>query len=187
YTAVGFLERVRWWLSETAHGRLHDIDQPLDPLFALSRDRFVLPPAAISAGQELFFGVALSGDSGVPVLLRPLAGLPPDNLDVQRCIATISVVTTRTRHGRIRQLPQNLAELVDSYRELGTELVPLFVAALQELYHRPQSRPFFDCRLMAIVKTPLARDRGASEVTFVKGFLCDSTAKDENAGAIIRH
>jgi integrative and conjugative element protein (TIGR02256 family) len=44
WTSVSVVERVRVWLSDTAHGVLHKDDQPLEPLFLGTSDTIVLPP-----------------------------------------------------------------------------------------------------------------------------------------------
>lgn len=40
---MGFLERIRNWLRLTAIGKLHEDDQPLEPLLPIGPDYVVLP------------------------------------------------------------------------------------------------------------------------------------------------
>ena len=43
WTSAAFVERVRWWLRETAKGTLHQEDQPLEPLLVGNFPPLVLP------------------------------------------------------------------------------------------------------------------------------------------------
>ena len=54
-TPFVLIERVRFWLKETAYGRLHGDDQPLDPVFGLSSNPVVLPPITSSDGRSGLF------------------------------------------------------------------------------------------------------------------------------------
>src|SRR6266571_3008832 len=47
WTAANFIERVRWWLAETAKGTLHGEDQPLEPIL-LGGSIVVLPADLLS-------------------------------------------------------------------------------------------------------------------------------------------
>ena len=43
WNPVRFLERIVWWLEETAHGSLHQPDQPLEPLLFDSYSDLIIP------------------------------------------------------------------------------------------------------------------------------------------------
>ena len=44
WTPHRFVERIREWLAFTARGRLHQDDQPLEPLLLMSQGHIILPP-----------------------------------------------------------------------------------------------------------------------------------------------
>ena len=46
WTPAQFLRRIIWWLEETAHGSLHQPDQPLEPLLFGSHSDLVIPKRA---------------------------------------------------------------------------------------------------------------------------------------------
>ena len=137
-TPFVLVERVRYWLRETAHGRLHAIDQPLDPLFAGSRVKVVMPPGG-ALPDAVYLGFKRSDADDFPILLiepggaaaRRTAGLPS--------FACLSVVTHPVRHGRLRELPSTAWELVEAYEELGIDLLIQLREGAQSLgqRHRP--------------------------------------------------
>ncbi|MEX2148966.1 MAG: Mov34/MPN/PAD-1 family protein [Steroidobacteraceae bacterium] len=51
WTVASFLRRIQWWLEETAHGRLHRVDQPLEQVFFESPHEVVLPPGYLSSDR----------------------------------------------------------------------------------------------------------------------------------------
>lgn len=176
YTGLTYLERVRWWLRESAHGRLHDVDQPLDPLFGMSQSRFILPPGGIGTENRLFVGAVASSRDDSPIILKPLT-VSQGGGPTQSTVATITVVTEPVVQGRIHMLPRTLEDLDITYRHLNVELIPRISDALRELYHATGSS-LLGCRLLMIIITPISRDGGAAEVIAAKGFVTTKTVKD---------
>src|SRR5205823_4548508 len=43
WTPSAFVERIRYWLAETAKGTLHHADQPLEPLLLGTGRRIIIP------------------------------------------------------------------------------------------------------------------------------------------------
>ena len=175
YTGLTYLERIRWWLRESAHGRLHDVDQPLDPLFGRSPYRVLLPPGAFNADNQLFFGGVASSQSGAPIVLEALT-VAPGQAATDRTVATIKVVTQPVVQGRIHMLPNTLEELATTYARLGVDLVPLITQALRDLYNQT-GVALMNSKLLLIVMTPLSRDGGEPEAVATKGFLTTSSVR----------
>ena len=153
WTPAGFVERIRFWLAETAKGTLHQADQPLEPLLFGNGWRIILP-------SDLFADI----DNGLPVRLdvgkanrseecRTLIAERPrekaDSKEPPKFVATAFVAEAQP-HGLIRRSPANLAELhdfllagkLDLLAELRTRMkawdnpklsgaLPIFIVALQ--------------------------------------------------------
>lgn len=120
WTPASFIERVRWWLTETSRGTLHGNDQPLEPILL---DRFpplILPADFLSqlqagAPQRLF--VAARNDHKV---FR--ASREPQQGQAIGFIAA-SVECKPHVHGVIRSRPRSVAAVDDLLKEIGLDLV----------------------------------------------------------------
>jgi hypothetical protein len=181
-TPYVLLERTRRWLSETAYGRLHGDDQPLDPLFGASGWAVVLPsnPAA-----PVVFGVRQSDQSTCPVILMDAEQATRHGLGkTHNGFAVLMLETAALPHGRLRSLPRTMAELLEVYRELGADLTPDLRTQLQGWMATPYlfERPF-----LLVLTTPIERTPGVIGGTARKAFLGASTAQvlAEAMGAVL--
>ncbi len=174
YTALRFIERIRWWLRETAYGRLHGDEQPLDPVFHPTGISFILPPDFFSQPQPAYVGVQASPRAFAPCLLHPinpktLEGLPADE---NKAFAAISIVTPPILHGRMRNIPSSLQELIEAYATLGVDIATPLSEALAALTKVQGHKQLFCRPLLLLVSTPLKRDEGSgSEMTSIKAFI----------------
>jgi len=179
------LERARHWMVETAYGRLHGEDQPLDPLFGASGQPVVMPAAALRNGTALV-GFRRSDAPGAPIILRDAARLKVK--DSPRAMAALVVTSPPLPHGRIRAVPGTVAELLAVFEELQVDLAPLIREPLRAWSQDPANHPQYDRHLLLVVSTPIERRDGVAEIESHKAFLGDFTAGDlaEALGAIIR-
>ena len=153
------LERTRWWLGESAYGRLHRDDQPLDPVFGgrsipiVSLSRF----ADEDNAHVLAFRVEDSDDA--PILMDRIDRLP-ELAGREPGFVCLSVTTPAVRHGRMNALPTTMAQLLDTYRalgvDLGAEMVPHFERWCGEA--NPLER--FKKRGIIRISTPVLRECG---------------------------
>lgn len=126
------IERVRFWMRETAYGRLHGDDQPLDPVIMSTGQVIVLPlPGQAEEASPVFYGFRASDHPGCPAILLPPAAVSVGmRARSKNGFSAIHVTTEPLPNGRIRNYPRNVAELVDIYSELNVDLVPVLRAAL---------------------------------------------------------
>jgi hypothetical protein len=125
WTPAGFVERIRWWLAQTARGTLHGDDQPLEPLLLPSADPIVFPSDLLDdgvAGASGYFDVARVGSGGTMVVRRHHAGgrdgtpaAPP------HLIATVLRAAPST-HGVIRWSPPTLSSLATLLAAVGLDI-----------------------------------------------------------------
>src|SRR6185369_15118377 len=122
WTPTAFIERIRFWLAETAKGTLHQDDQPLEPLLFGSGYHIVLPSdnfqgEADGDFQELKISLAYKGKDCHTLIAEKgqgAEGLP---------YLALSFVADPQMHGAIRHSPQNLRELAEFLKPAGIELI----------------------------------------------------------------
>lgn len=184
YTALGFIERVRWWFGETAYGRLHGDAQPLDPLFQRGGVSLILPRDEIQP-DTLWAAARVCEQDNSPVqLVRVTPATAARFANLQGLYATAFVETGTIAHGRIQEIPFDLAQLLTAYRDSGVEIVGPLGAALLVLSRSSHARFLLDRPLILVVTTPLTRDGVAVETTTVKAFLIPETSAGDIAAAL---
>jgi len=186
-TPYVLLERVRHWLRETAHGRLHGEDQPLDPLFAGSSHTVVLPPDGVREGGILV-GFRRSDDDGCPILLERARSGSASSRVGTATFACLSIVTPPLAHGRIRALPRTVADLMGVYEALGVDLRDLLREGLTAWVKDSALAPLLERQCLLLVTTPIERTSGQVEALATKGFFLEAKAGQlgESLGAVAR-
>jgi hypothetical protein len=185
---VMLIERTRWWLRETAHGRLHGDDQPLDPLFAGNAASVILPELSTELNGKPLVGFKRSNSDHAPILVEnPIQagrfGIPPD----APRFSCIIMQTPPVAHGRLRSFPCNMAELIEVYRQRDIDLVPALTQQFRAWLENETDIVLFQNHCLLIVATPIERTPGQIEKTNIKGFFasCDATTLAEAVGAVI--
>lgn len=171
WTPTAFIERIRFWLTETAKGQLHQVDQPLEPLLFGSGYKLILPADFYSGGTaadatELKVSLATQAEN-CRVLFAERGtgaqGLP---------FAALSFIADPQRHGSIRHAPRNLRELDEFVRPAGISLVERLYEKLSD-WNTPELR---DKKLLILIAFPLTRDeRPVVESTDLWCFLTVSS------------
>ena len=174
------IERIRFWMRETAYGRLHGDDQPLDPVIMSTGQVVVLPlPGEAEEASPVFYGIRASDYPGCPAIL-----LPPAAVSVgmrarrKNGFSAIHVTTEPLSNGRIRNYPRNVAELVDIYSELSVDLVPVLRAAFMAWVSLPDVRDLLQRPCIIVVRTPIRRSDGTVGGASVKAFLTQRKAEE---------
>ncbi len=175
------IERVRFWLRETAYGRLHGEDQPLDPVFLGAITQVILPRDA-DEGADAYIGVRRTDRLDAPIVLLPSARRVPGGI---RPISTIMVKTKALPHGRLREVPVNVAELIEVYADRGVDLLPLLKDSFRAWLPKPDWKELADCECLIVVQTELERAPGKVEGEATKAFftMCKAVELAEQLGA----
>jgi len=119
WTPAGFIERARWWLSETAKGTLHGEDQPLEPILLGDFPPLVLPSnflqtvADTNSPQPLGIELRRSGSREVYVAQPSTPAT---------AFAAIAVTSPPHVHGAIRSHPRNSKRLNEILKGVGLDL-----------------------------------------------------------------
>jgi integrative and conjugative element protein (TIGR02256 family) len=120
WTPAKFVERIRWWLAETAKGTLHGEDQPLEPILLGNFPPLVLPSDFIewagnaNAPRPLDIELRRAGSREVYVAAP---GSP------QTGYAAIGFIAQPHLHGVIRLHPGNLKRLNEILKDVGLDLL----------------------------------------------------------------
>ena len=187
-TPFVLLERVRLWMRETAYGRLHGDEQPMEPLFSKSRGAVVLPDADGVVGLSgLYCGVRASDRPGFPVFLRTW------NADEARRAGNLGfpvlmLVTPALVHGRIQAIPANMAELLACFAELRVDLLGLLRAGIRVWVADGRAVVPMGQSCLVVVRTPIMRSEGMTGRDATKAFMTECTADilAEKLGALLK-
>lgn len=168
YSPDLLVERVRWWLGETAHGELHGKDQPLDPVIAPGICDLILPHDFDPEVQQQFFAFRSSDRALPPVTLVPAN---ENSANWQDSYGTTVLLTKPVPHGSLLDLPRNMAELHETYNQIGIDIKAL----LKEEFHgdlgEGAKQVQINSGLLLIVVTPLLREDGSVGERSTRAYL----------------
>ena len=174
WTTVSIVERVRIWLSETAHGVLHKDDQPLEPLFLGTRDTVVLPAdiyakTALGPTQLLISRVDRKPWGEIYIARYLAAGAQGQGT---RFIAA-AYLCPPILHGVMNWTPQTLADIQSASIAARGDLL---VSLRDQVRSWPRENWLLACHLVLIVFFPKARDANhAVEALETRVFVTNPT------------
>ena len=174
WTAVSIVERIRNWLSETAHGVLHKDDQPLEPLFLGTRNTVILPPdiyAKTALGPiQLQIAHADWKPWGELYIAKYLAG-GTQGQGTKFVAATY--LCPPVLHGVMNWVPQTLSDLQSASVAAGGDLLTALRDAIDGW---PRESWLLACHIVLIVLFPKARGPNqVAEALETRVFVTNST------------
>lgn len=181
WTPTAFIERIRFWLAETAKGTLHQDDQPLEPLLFSSGYHIILPSdyfATETEGdyQELKIALAYGGKD-----CRTLIAEKGQGAEVMAYLA-LSFVANPQMHGAIRHSPQNLRELAEFLQPAGIDLIEAIRAKLAD-WNKPK---LLAMHVLFVIAFPLLR-AGQATVESTDLWVFFTLKNVEEVGIAIGH
>lgn len=186
-TPHALLERIRWWLVETAHGRLHGEDQPLDPLFCSVGESVLLPDESIATlgDADLTF---VQGPEGAEAPLRlmrvqDIRG-PSASLTRSERYAAMVVLTDAVAHVGISLPPATLHDLIAIYAGLGVDVVAPLRAAFRRWIGRQDLAEHLKKPWLLLLATPIERSPGVLASLMTRGFQTEAATAGVVAEAI---
>jgi hypothetical protein len=123
WTAQRFVKRIREWLALTAKGKLHQDDQPLEPLLSGSVGNVVLPVDILnekSLGLSDKLNLSRRGSGPRLFLIAEREELPERHATV--FAASIHLFPPQ-QHGLLQGSPETLADLSSIFERSGMNLV----------------------------------------------------------------
>lgn len=135
WTPQRHLERILWWLRETARGTLHRSDQPLEQLYFTPPYELVLPPNFAEqiavAGQVLSFW-AVPCPGGTPRMIRAVFTQETSGRKHDLPFGDFLVVSPQPlSHGPVERYPWTLGELQDQFQARGSGILYEIRTAIQ--------------------------------------------------------
>lgn len=186
-TPHAFIERIRWWLAETAHGKLHGDDQPLDPLFCPIGETVILLDDDIVAlaDDDLAFVQGMEGPASPFHLVRvkDLQAGPAARKATDR-YATMVVLTDPVPHVGINMPPATLGDLVAIYADLGVDVVGPLRTAFRRWIGRQDLADFLERPLLLLLVTPIERSPGVPGGLMTRGFQTGDASAAKAARAL---
>ena len=171
-----FLGRIAWWLEETAHGSLHQPDQPLEPLLFGSYSDLIIPSELRTVPRVSHRWARISRinrmGGNYTLVLGGLTGVPEAGAEDQ--CAVVVVPTRPMTHGLIRSTPRTLGELHNLLLEGGVnvnrELKSIF-DGWNRRSNADELKEVLAAHLVIVVRLPKRRrDRGAVETVELRAF-----------------
>lgn len=175
WTAARLIKRIHYWLSETSRGKLHDKDQPLEPLFLDPKDKIIISYDLVEnpeATELLRISFVVNHGAHTFITEKNQPG-PKDNF-----IVTI-IKCSPKEHGVISKTPETLKELHSFCIREQTDLIGVLRSRLRQWNDEKKIEGLLEKRLLIVAVFPKTRQQGTPiEATDVYGFLCLETIKD---------
>lgn len=161
WTPGTFIQKIRWWLEETAMGGLYGEGNPVEPLFfspqiniMVARDLFeeCFAPAA-APGRLVVRGV---GEESAQVWVLQRAGeSDPFFKNKPLSVTFLEVATPVIRDGRVRVPPQDLSRLIAFMSEIGLDLASHLCTQLRTMMAKSETH---DTQFALLVAAQIASD-----------------------------
>ena len=185
WTSPTFVHAIRRWLALTSQGKLHEDDQPLEPLLMDNHGHIVLPTLQ---QLEKFLPTPLVVGSVTPdhrkgVFLIAHAGEPQEGS--LQIVASVHRCEPQT-HGIIHRIPSTLADLAAITKAAKFDLISDLRERLRTWHD--QGRPVLDSCLLLVILFPKKRDE-TDEIESVDSwafFLLDTEGDKNGEGLEIR-
>ena len=176
WTPAHFLKRISWWLEETAHGSLHQPDQPLEPLLFGSYSDLVIPSELLGlprVAHRWAQGIRINRTDGdYTLVLSELTGVPKAGAANQ--YAVVVMATRPLTHGLIRSTPRTLGELHNLLLEGKVNVDRRLKEMFQGWNRRSNADELADAlsaQLVIVIRLPKRRrDRGPVESVELRAF-----------------
>jgi hypothetical protein len=182
WTAPSFVERIRFWLRETARGTLHQPDQPLEQILVGANVHLVLPPDLYEttlAGNAERLEVFRCGPGPKGEVL--IAERPHQRRQAQRgtrCVTTAFCCPPQV-HSAVRFVPRTLTQLHEITAAAGLDLIS---ALRDRLDSWQRENAPLDSPVILVLFFPKTRADGAEvEHSDIWAFISPNTVGDFGA------
>ncbi|MDD5281475.1 MAG: ThiF family adenylyltransferase [Candidatus Omnitrophica bacterium] len=178
-TPTRLIERIRQWLADTARGKLHGEDQPLEPLFLEANKQLIIPFDlfdCFNPDNPPKLEVYITEFNKTHTFIAEKEG----NGSVRKKANFTAVIfqCSPQVHGAISNIPRNLYSLHQYTSSLGFDLLKKLRSILQKWHIEKKLSSIQTNYLMLIIAFPKTRSKGkAIEATDVWGFLLEADIK----------
>lgn len=192
WTPEKHLQRVLWWLRETANGTLHRGDQPLEQFYFVSEFEVVLPYDFIEKSTDRTLSLQLEAvfhERDKFTVIRA-SFVPRDHAQVRQQLSVdfLAVTVPPVSHSRVEKFPRTLGELENQFERRGSSLIGALAKTILDRYPEdglvPERR-----QTLLVLSIPRLRDGGEEvEHTEVRGLVLeeDIASVGLKAGLLLR-
>ena len=181
WTAHHHLNRILWWLAETASGTLHRPDQPLEQLYFDSPFELVLPFDFRDKAADPNYRLIIESHKQRGTHLTLIGQMIGRNEGAvgEMGFACIALRLLPVVHGSVEALPSTLGELHDQFERRGASLATILAENIRDLcrdgrFEKPESR-----FTLLVLSVPLLRESGtAAEGTVELGYSVQQNMAD---------
>jgi len=165
WTPQNFLQRILWWLTETAKNTLHRPDQPVEPIYFGTPCELVLPPdfdEKIKNAQYTLSIEAIEHSNGeFKVIKGRFETKAETRVENKSRLVPLVLMLSPVIHGRIERYPETLGELHDQIMAHGA----LILKELKEcIRNKAKNGLSYDSKqhCLLIIHIPICRSEGAA-------------------------
>ena len=200
WTAPSFLRRIQWWLTEAAHNRLHQAEQPLEQLFFDSPDEIILPigylatvagdnaPLIVTDGVARYRAADRQREHPAYSLIL---GPPNTPVAARFPIRLVSLSLPPITHGPVEREPSTLGGLEDQLASRGAGVMNALIDQIKSQVGDQGCAPEDDIKsTVLLLITPIRRTPSSPpERRQVRAFWVYSGLLPigQAAGALIRN
>ncbi|MBU4318485.1 MAG: Mov34/MPN/PAD-1 family protein [Proteobacteria bacterium] len=192
WTPQKHLQRILWWLSETAKKTLHRVDQPLENIFFDSPFEIVLPPnyaeKILLPHLYLSFTAIDRGNNEFRVIRGEFVPKEQAKKHGLHQIEIFDISLPPVVNERVDITPNTLGGLNDTYQRRGVQFFDSMVSVVKEKAKKGLIQDQTQ-KCLFILRVPLARAQGEEpEKVEVRAFLLliDIVALGVATGSLIR-
>ncbi len=160
WTPQSYLNRVLWWLSETAKGTLHREAQPVEPFYFRSPFEIILPPDFDGKIQHPDFVLTLSRVQDRVFLGYFLQASQERNeyLGLTCLVLALQPVP----HGSIEPFPYDLGTLDQQFTARGATLFNLLCNEIKRSTNEKGTPKISDSKTLLILQIPVQRNENSA-------------------------
>ena len=180
WTPQKHLNRIMWWLAETASGTLHRAEQQLEQLYFQSPIELILPYDFEDKVTRKDYKLVAEGRGKHSNKLTLMGTMSPLNTTTGTLeLPCIALSLTPIVHGPIEHFPHTLGGLHDQLENRGASFArPLFEAILSFSQNGSFVKPQASITLLILHVSMLREINGPVERTVVKGFIVQNNIAD---------
>ena len=177
WTPANLIAKIAWWLEGTAHGVLHDDDQPLEPLLFGSFSDLIVPRELLRHSSSIIPHWATAErirrlDGTYSLEIAKATDIVAEDVP-EKCFVLVAT-SKPTTHGLVRHTPNTLAEFHDLLHPAGVNIIGEMMRRFSRWpsqFKSEELEKLLQGKLLIILRLRKRRmDRGAVETIELRAF-----------------
>lgn len=177
WTPERHLQRILWWLRETANGTLHRDDQPIEQFYFTAEFEVVLPYDFVERAADPELAIQLAKVSTkadeFKVVRSRFVSRNGTSSRNENFVDILAVSVNPVSHANVEKLPYTLGDIHDQLSRRGSELLNSLKSVIKERYTEPKLKIQNDPKsTLLVLSIPRLRSaEGEAERIDVRGFM----------------